>query len=525
MSVDTAAPTHGPATAPLVSPPDAPVELVVSASTPTPPAPARRSWVVPGGLLVAGLIVGAIGGRAFLASPAAVPTHSDTAGGREEPGGEGEVSFDAERQASAGVESVTLTPRPLTARTWRAGRVALHDDRIAHVSPPAEGVVREVTAKLGQAVAAGDTLAVIECKELGQAKLDAHRAKLAVAAEREILARTRTSMANAEELLKLLAAETPIADIEKAMAGKPIGDWRQQLVGSYTRRNQLKEQVAAQSGSEGVVPGLTRRKTEAEADAAAAAYTALVEESRFQVKNQVRQAELKLKEAETALDVARTQLLLFGLTAKQVDAVDPIAERAAASHLTVTAPFAGVVVQKHAVRSERVGPKDQLFLLADLSRVWVQADLHEPDLPLLRGLKDRPVVFRSASAGLGERTAAVTYAGDLVDKSSRTLTLTAEADNADRLLKPGQFVEVGFDTGDPAPVLQVPVAAVLRHENKPFVFVQTGDARFKRVPVELGRAGDDAVEVTGGLKVGDRVVARGGFVLKSEMLNAATAGE
>lgn len=525
MSNDLAAPAPGRVLAPPVTTSDAPVELVVPAkSAPTAPV-LRRPWAVAGGLLAVGLAVGAVGGR-WLSPPTATP--SDKAAVPAEPADkadDGVVTFDQDRQASAGVEVAALTLHPLAVRTWRTGRVALHEDRVAHVCPPAEGVVRQVAVKLGQAVAAGDTLAVIESKELGQVKLDAHRAKLAVAAEREVLARTRTTTANAEELLQLLAADTPVAEVERATAGKPIGDWRQQLVGAYTRRNQLKAQVAAQQGSPGVVPAATLRKTEADADAAAATYTALVEETRFQVKNQVRQAELKLKEAETALDVARTKLLLFGLTAKQVDALDPIAEGAAASHLVVAAPFAGVVVDKHAVRSERVEPKDQLFVVADLSRVWVQADLFEADLPLARGLTGRAVTFRAPLAGVGERPATVTYAGDLIDKASRSLTLTAEADNADRALKPGLFVEVGFDTGDSTPVLQVPAAAVLRHENRPFVFVQTGDDRFKRVGVELGRSGEGVVEVTAGLKAGDRVVTRGGFVLKSELLKDQMVGE
>ena len=250
-----------------------------------------------------------------------------------------------------------------------------------------------------------------------------------------------------------------------------------------------------------------------------------MEEFRFQVKNQVRQAELKLKDAEVAFDVGKAKLLLFGLSAGAVEQLDPISEGSAASHLKVKAPFAGTVVEKHAVRSERVDPKTQMFVLADLSAVWVQADVFESDLPLIREVKDRPVMFRSVAAGVPERPARIVYAGDLVDKSSRALTLTAEADNADRLLKPGMFVEVGFDAGDQKPALQIPASAVLRHENKPFVFVQISDDRFRRADITLGRTAGERVEVTSGLAAGDRVVVRGGFVLKSELLKDQMAGE
>jgi len=507
-----------------IATPAQPVELIVPVPFAVQTDRARRRSAVLArmALLAAGVVAGVVGDRLFTPSadkamPAAVENPAEA--------GADTVTFGPDKQAAAGIESVVVSSEPLVARVWRTGRVALHDDRLAHISPPAEGIVREVRVTLGQAIAAGDILAVIDSRELGQAKLDAYKAKIGLTAERELDARTRTTMANADELLKLLAIETPLADIEKRMADKPIGDWRQQLLGAYTRRKQLQAQLASQKASAGAIAESTVLKTEADADAAGATYTSLIEDLKFQVKNQVRQAELKLKDAETTLDVAKSKLLMLGLTAEAVDTLDPIAEGATASHLLVKAPFAGTVLEKHAVRSERVGPQTQMFVVADLSTVWVQADVFEADLPLVRGLKNKPVVFRSMVAGVAERMATVISTGDLFDKSSRTLTLTAEAANTDRLLKPGMFVEIGFDTEDPTPVLQVPANAVLRNENKPFLFVQSGDDCFRRAEVALGRTAGDKVEITAGIKAGDRIVVRGGFVLKSELLKDQMAGE
>lgn len=437
----------------------------------------------------------------------------------------GTVAFTSQQQAAVGLEVSVVSREPFQSRTWRTGRIAIHDDRTAHIFPPAEGVVLEVPGRLGQSVAAGDVLAVLDSRELGQAKLEAHKARIALAAERELTARAKTTTLNADELLKLLAAETSLAEIEKRLADKPIGDWRQQALGAYVRRNQLKAQLASLQSSGGAVPESLLHKTEAEVDAAAASYTAIVEELRFQIKNQVRQAELKLKDAETALDVAKAKLLLCGLSAEAIERLDPIAEGSRASHLALKAPFAGTIVEKHAVRSERVGLQSQMFVVADLSVVWVHVDLFEADLPLVRCLTDRPLAIRSSTASVKERWAKVVYSGDVIDKSSRSLTLIAEADNADRVLKPGLFVEVGFDTGDAAPVLQVPAVAILRHENKPFLFVQTSDEKFRRTEVVLGRTSGDRVEIFGGLQPGDKVVTRGGFVLKSELLKDQMVGE
>ncbi|MFO0937743.1 MAG: efflux RND transporter periplasmic adaptor subunit [Gemmataceae bacterium] len=435
------------------------------------------------------------------------------------------VSFSKEKQENTGVETKPLTAAPFAMTVWRTGRIALNDDRNAHISAPTEGIIVSSPVRLGQTVAAGDVLAVIESRELGQTKLEAFKTRVALNAERELTNRTRLTMGYADELIALLAKDRPLAEIKTLMNDKPIGDWRQQLLSAYARHNQLRLQLASQKASAGAVAEASVRKTEAEAEAAAATFTSLVEEMRFQVKNQVRQAEIKLKEAETAHEIANAKLLLFGLTPEAIKAVDPIAEGAKASQLVVRAPFAGTVVEKHAVVSERINPQVHLFTVADLSHVWVKADVFEADLPLVRHMKDREILFRSPVAGIPERRAKVVYAGDLIDHASRSQTLIAEADNADKLLNPGLYVEIGFELSDRTPVLQIPLAGLFRHENKPFVFVKESEDSFKRVDITVGRTSADSVEVTGGLKPGDHVVVKGGFVLKSELLKELMAGE
>jgi cobalt-zinc-cadmium efflux system membrane fusion protein len=436
---------------------------------------------------------------------------------------EDHIDFPKSKWEAAGIEITPTLKAPLTSRVWRTGRVALNEDRIAHISPPAEGIIYQVPVRIGQTVKAGDTLAVIDSRELGQAKLELLKAKTALEIEKETAAYTHTTAANASELLRLLVAETPLPEIEKQLANKPIGDWRQQLLTAYTKRNQLRDLLISQKESGGAVSESNIRRTEAEVESATATYVALLEELRFQLKNRVRQADMKVKEAETSFNVARAMLLMFGVPQESIDKLDPLAEGTKASHLIIKAPFAGTIVEKHAVLSERVGPQFQMFVLADLSSVWIQADVVEGDFSLLQRLIGQSVVFRTNS--MKEQAARVVYAGDLVDKTSRSLTLTAAASNADRLLKPGMFVEVGFEAGEPKPVLQVPTNAVLRHENKTFVFVQEGEDKFRRQQVTLGATAGERIAILEGLKEGDPVVVRGGFALKFELLKDQLGGE
>jgi cobalt-zinc-cadmium efflux system membrane fusion protein len=96
--------------------------------------------------------------------------------------------------------------------------------------------------------------------------------------------------------------------------------------------------------------------------------------------------------------------------------------------------------------------------------------------------------------------------------------LVAELENDDAHYKPGMFVWVDLPQGQSRDVPTVPAAAVLRHEGQAFVFVPEGEGRYRRVNVETGAEADDRLEVKSGLDVGQQVVAKGAFTLKSELL-------
>jgi cobalt-zinc-cadmium efflux system membrane fusion protein len=105
-----------------------------------------------------------------------------------------------------------------------------------------------------------------------------------------------------------------------------------------------------------------------------------------------------------------------------------------------------------------------------------------------------------------------------VDAESRSVSLIAELTNDDAHYKPGMFVWVELPQGELRDVLSVPAESVMRHEGKAFVFVPDGDDRFRRVDIEPGIEGDGFVEVKRGLETGQRVVSKGAFLLKSELL-------
>lgn len=506
----------------------------MSAISPSPPSAALRRprrqlrWLALLLVIPLGFGVWAVGARVqnHMPDPAVAPRTSEPEDGHTHTS----VRFPRERWESAGVRTEPAAISPLADYAWRTGRVVVNDDRVAHISPPVEGIIREVRVRLGQDVTAGQVLAVLDSEKVSQAKLELVTARAALLAERERERWARLTAENTDALVTAVAAGKTVAEIDTAFKARPVGERRQQLMAAYTGRNQAKAQLESSRASQGTVPGIIQMKAEADYDSASATLQAMLEEFKFQSRQQARMAELKLKESEAAFDVTRTRLLTLGYTPAQIDTMDPVQEGAAASHYEVKAPFAGTVVDKHAVLSERVNAQFQMFQLADLSTVWVQADAFEADLTLLRSLRgrkmgERQLLFRAPAAGLPESLAEVFYTGDLVDRSSRAVTVTASAPNPDRALKPGMYVEVGLPRGEVAPVVNVPASAVQRHQGQTFVFVLVGDDQFRRADVDLGREAGDRVEVKAGLKPSEVVAVGGGFVLKSELFRDQLAGD
>src|SRR5207253_705311 len=118
----------------------------------------------------------------------------------------------------------------------------------------------------------------------------------------------------------------------------------------------------------------------------------------------------------------------------------------------------------------------------------------------------------------------VVYSGDLVDEKSRTVRLLAEAENPERLLKPGMFVDVSVLSPRDAPAVHVPASALLTQADRALVFVKTGPEQFARRAVVADEPRGEAVAVRSGLSPGEEVVVEGASKLKSMAAQVAGLG-
>lgn len=431
------------------------------------------------------------------------------------------VRFPEDRWPSASIMIEPATTARMEQITTLTGKVTLNEDRLAHVFPLVEGRVEEVNISLGDQVTKGQQMAVIQSREVGDAMLTLaqDRLQLGFATQRD--AWTQSIAANTLELVRLLRSQAPIEQIETELRDRPLGEYRDKLMTAYIN------QATSRKNVERLEPlrsqGILASRQIYEAEAAWTSDRATLQSLLEQLEQDARQAAIRstqsVKELETRVAVDEAALEILGLDKAAYAVIDPTAG-ASLARCPILAPFDGTVISKDVALLEHVGPTNQILGVADLSTVWLTADVFEEQLPLMQGLEEGTIRFRSQAWPGESFEARVFYTGDLVDRESRTLGMRAVADNPDRKLKPGLFVTIELPDVEAATVLQVPASAVLEHEGASFVFVHLGDDRFQRRDIEPGRRSADAIEVHSGIAAGDRVVTGGGFALKSRMLSA-----
>ncbi len=224
--------------------------------------------------------------------------------------------------------------------------------------------------------------------------------------------------------------------------------------------------------------------------------------------------------ADQLVAASRQRLALWDVPADQIRAIEE--RRTAPPDVTFRSPATGVVVDKPAVKGMHVMPGQTLFRIADLSVVWVEADVYERDVPGIR-VGDRAAV--TIDAYPGERfEGRVLFIYPYVDEKTRTNKVRFEFPNRGGRLKPGMYANVEL-TGRARRGLVIPSDALLDSGTEQIVFVAKGDGHFEPRRVKAGaRVGDD-VQILEGLKAGEDIATAAAFFLDSEsQLRAAVRG-
>jgi RND family efflux transporter MFP subunit len=223
----------------------------------------------------------------------------------------------------------------------------------------------------------------------------------------------------------------------------------------------------------------------------------------------------------TEVEAARQRLLLLGLTRKQVASLRSPSQ--IVSDVVVPAPISGIITGRSANLGQVVGMGEALFVVTDLSEVWVVGDLYEQDFQTVRvGSEATFTTPAYPDLALNGR---VTYVDPRVDPQTRTAKVRVEVPNADGRLRLGMYATLSFTTRSGERVVVVPRAAVQTIGDRHVVFVPVEDEEgtYIQRTVVLGQPVGESYTVLRGVDPGAMVVTEGSFFLRAESLRNAPA--
>jgi Cu(I)/Ag(I) efflux system membrane fusion protein len=224
-------------------------------------------------------------------------------------------------------------------------------------------------------------------------------------------------------------------------------------------------------------------------------------------------AQGKMADADKGLEGAMQRLRNLGVPQSRIDEV----RKSNTNPRTIDwpSPADGDVIEKKVINGQRVVAGDELYRIADHSRVWVIAEVAEADIASIKVGTTATVKLRAMSTQPIEGK--VTFIYPELKPETRTVPVRIELPNADAQMKTSMYADVMFQAGgEGGAVTAVPDSAVIDSGTRQVVLVAKGEGRFEPRAVKLGQRGEGYVEITEGLKQGEEVVTSANFLIDAE---------
>jgi cobalt-zinc-cadmium efflux system membrane fusion protein len=335
----------------------------------------------------------------------------------------------AEEIAEYGIGVGAARPGRLEIKSTFPGEIALNADKMAHIVPRVAGIVREVKAHLGHRVQKGDIMAVIDSRELADAKAD-------FLASMERLELTQANFDRQERL------------------------WQKEVTSE-------KEYLASRQN---------------------------------------------LAEAKINIRAAKQKLIAMGFTSAYLETL-PTEPDELFTRYEVVAPIGGTVIEKKIAFGEVLKDDAEVFIVADLSTVWINLQVFKKDLPLIR---EKQRVSLTEQSYLPDTDGVIDYVGPLVGAETQTAIVRVVQPNPSGRLRPGLFVNAHVTVKSTITDVLVHKDHILYFADTPCVFVQVPGG-FELRGVTLGNTDGEFVAITKGLAAGEKYATKNVFLLKAEL--------
>ena len=398
-----------------------------------------------------------------------------------------EVILSPEALEAAGIEIEGVTQRPAVALLRVTGTVEINQQQSQQATPLVGGRVERVNVSTGDFVRSGAVLATISSPQIAQMHGKLHEAETAFALAERNLQRVQRS----ENRVAVLQAKARLDEAEATL-----------------RRTKRLVDLGAGAGKDLIAAETAYKTAKADFDF----------QSNISLNRELQEAQAAVETSRVDLQHIRDEMRALG--APIPEGVRHVHDRDT-SLVAVRAPVSGKVTERLVNVGAGVEAGKPMFTIANLSTVWVIANVPEAQIGSVR--VGTPAEIRSTALGSNAISGNVSYINPQLNEDTRTAQVRIEVGNRGESLKAGMFVEVGFQTATTSvggEELMVPSAAVQRIGDRHVVFIPNeGEAgHFEVRDVDLGGETNGYRKVLSGLSMGERVVTKGSFALKTQLM-------
>lgn len=398
-----------------------------------------------------------------------------------------EVELSPEAMEAAGIQVVDVTERAAISLLRVTGTVEANQQETQQVTPLVSGRVERVNVALGDRVRSGAVIAVISSPEVAEMHGKLHEAETRLTLAEQNYARVQ----RAENRSAVIQSKAKLDEAEATL-----------------RRTRRLIELGAGAGKDLIAAEAAYKTAKADYDY----------QSNISINREVQEARAEVETARVEALHLRNSLRALGATIERDRDT-----RHDTSTIALTAPVSGTVTERLVNAGAGIEAGKHLFTISNISTVWVIANVPESQVGHLR--VGTPAEVRSAALGSDAIAGRVTYIDPTLSEETRTARVRIEVANPGERLKVGMFTEVGFETdtraigSEVASELVIPDEAVQRLGERTVVFVPKEEAgHFEVRDVEVGGLIEGYRRVISGLSLGDRVVAKGSFTLKTQLM-------
>ena len=397
---------------------------------------------------------------------------------------EREVRLTPEQAEAAKIQIESVTQRPAIGLLNVTGTVEANPQQMQGITPLVAGRVEQVFVSIGDRVSAGQPVAVLMSTEIAGSYGKWREAETRLTLARKNLERVQ----RAENRVAILQSKAKLDEAESTL-----------------KRTRRLIELGAGAGKDLISAETTYKSAQADYDF----------QRNIPLNKEIQEAQAEVETTRITALQERQSLQALGVNVGSTNA-----EVRNVAQVSVRAPLSGIVTERMVSTGAGVQAGQQMFTISNLSSVWITANVPEQQLVLVHIGSIAEVRTPSSN---GVITARVTYIDPQINTDSRTARVRLAVDNPGERLRTGMFTEVGFQTGTNAASgeeLVVRTEAVQTIEGKSVVFVPQKDEpnTYAVKEIEIGAEIGGYTKVLSGLELGDKVVTKGSFSLKTQLL-------